>query len=870
MSTTPFLGPGAGSELPVLSHIPAILEALRAKGILLLSAEPGAGKTSLLPLALADAFGGDGKVIVVEPRRVAAVSAAARLAELSANSLGGAVGYRVRGETRAGPATKIEAVTAGVLVRMLQGDPFLEGVAALVFDEFHERSLDLDLGLALALEARDARRGGGDGCDGEREKSGRSASSVAGSEELAQEGLRILVMSATLDLEALAARLEAPSIAVPGRVFPVETRYAAALPEDPVRWTAEAILGIVGKPAAPTKDDKDILAFLPGMAEILRVEGLVAAPLAARGIETLLLHSSIPLAEQRRAIAPLPDSPRRLILASSIAETSLTVPRVGTVVDCGLSRGSRFDRRSGLNRLVTERESADRAEQRRGRAGRLGPGLCLRGWSAAEILPERSPPEILRADLSGLVLQCLAWGAADRTSLRWVDSPPEASWEDALRSLAELGALAEGGLSPRGRAMVALGVEPRLAALVLAGREGEEGAPGSASSACLAAALLDRGGGASGLDFAQRVIGLAASPPRGFEPANAKALLEEAGRLAARAGLAFDRGAVDAGLLPALLAAAWPDRVARRVEASGKAAVFMIPAGRRIAVKPPLAASAWILVLEAEAGGSLGRLYEGLALGEAEALDALGRNAKNIVSIEWNGRAYRARRCRRAGAIELSSTALGAVDRPSLAASLRGRLAREGLAALLPDAGAEAFLARYRFWRALHGEATLPDFDDTSLVETFDEWLAPWIDPDPAEILPGDRLLRALEARLPPEELRRFRVELPERLELPSGAVRPILYTEGPSPLVEGRIHEFYGLRVQPLIAGKPLVIRLLSPAGRPVQVTADLPGFWKGAWAEARKELRGRYPKHDWPEDPSSAQPGHRGLKPKPKAERG
>ncbi|HUX38178.1 MAG TPA: ATP-dependent helicase HrpB [Rectinemataceae bacterium] len=847
MSTGPFLRPGAGSDLPVLPYIPAIVEALRSRGILLLSAEPGAGKTSLVPLGLADAFGRGGKVIVVEPRRVAAVSAAARLAELSASALGDRIGYRVRGETRAASSTRIEAVTGGVLIRMLQNDPFLEDVAVLVFDEFHERSLDLDLGLALALEARDARRGGENG-----------SSPTAGA-------LVILVMSATLDLEALAPRLDASLIAVPGRVFPVATRHAAAMPEDPVRWTAEAILELVEKSAATKKGYEDILAFLPGMAEILRVEGLVGPRLAGRGIETLRLHSSVPLAEQRRAIAPAPDSPRRLILATSIAETSLTVPRVGTVVDCGLARGSRFDRRSGLNRLVTERESADRAEQRRGRAGRLGPGLCLRAWPATELLPERSPPEILRADLSGLVLECLAWGAAERTSLRWVDAPPEASWEDALQSLAGLGALAEGGLSPKGRAMVALGVEARLAALVLAGREGEKEAPGSASSACLAAALLDRGGGPAGLDFAQRVDEVAATRAHGSRDPAAKALLEEAGRLASRAGIAFDPARVDAELLPALLARAWPDRLARRVERSGSAAVFMIPAGRRIRVTPPLAAAAWLVVLEAEAGGSLGRLYEGMGLGETEALAALGAMAESAITIEWKARSYRARRIKRAGAIELSSTALGAVDRPSLAASLRERLAREGLAALLPDAGAEAFLARYRFWRPLRGGASLPDFDDASLAETFDEWLAPWIDLDPAEILPGDRLLRALEARLPPEELRRFRAELPERLELPSGAVRPILYTEGPSPLVEGRIHEFYGLREQPQVAGRPLVIRLLSPAGRPVQVTSDLPGFWKGGWAETRKELRGRYPKHDWPEDPQAAQATRKGLKPKP-----
>jgi len=888
-----------GSDLPVHPFLPEIVGRLQAAGILVLSAEPGAGKTSLVPLALAAAFDA-GKVIVVEPRRVAAIAAATRLAELAGWALGEDVGYRVKGESRAGASTRIEAVTAGVLIRMLQGDPFLEGVATIVFDEFHERSLDLDLALALAREARSAR---------------------------AAE-LRLLVMSATLDTEGLAAKLEAPSLSVPGRVFPIETRCATLPPVDPLRWVADAILeATAGGAVSPSLETGrgremggrsvsiapggDILVFLPGMAEILKVEGYVAGRLAERGIETLRLHSSLPLAEQRRVITAAPSTGsregvrRRVILSTSIAETSLTVPRVTTVIDCGLARGSRFDRRSGLNRLVTERESADRAEQRRGRAGRLGPGLCLRAWTATEILPERSPPEILRADLSDLVLECLVWGATSRTELRWIDPPPRAAWEDALETLRGLGAVAgegvragvgetagvgerggggESGPAPRvtqrGREMAALGIEVRLGALVIAGRHKEKAAVGEARGdshregsrgrghgtlACIAAAILDRGGAPGGGSteggFAERVGQIAQGRDR--DPL-AATILEEARRIASRAGIRFDAWGVEPELLPGLFAEAWPDRIARRVEFGGTSAVFMLPAGRRIKATLPLAASPWIVALDADAGESLGRLYSGIAIGEAEALEGLAPLLVEDTRIEWKGRGYRARRIRRAGTIELSSTALGVLDPPLLAGALRERLEAEGLSAFFPDAEAEAFLARYRFWGSRPGNEGLPDLEGRGAAASVEEWLLPWIDRDTADILPGTRLRQALEGRLSPELLRRFRVEAPERVELPSGATKELLYDQGPLPLIEGRVHEFYGVGEHPKVAGLPLVIRLLSPAGRPVQVTSDLPGFWKGAWAEARKELRGRYPKHDWPENPALALPSRKGLKPR------
>lgn len=844
--------PPSPTGLPIEAFLPEISQRLSARGILVLSAEPGAGKTSLVPLALAERQEKGGKILVVEPRRVAAVSAAARMAELAGSAVGEQIGYRVKGESRAGRSTRIEVVTTGVLVRMLADDPFLEGARTVVFDEFHERPLEADLALALAREARKARGG----------------------------GLELLLMSATFDGGKLAQALDADSMTVPGRVFPVETRYAGeAPPRDGEAFIARVVFGAADREAG------DLLVFLPGMAEILRVEGALARGAAERGIETLRLHGSMPLSEQRRAILPARDAARRIILTTSIAETSLTVPRVGVVVDSGLARGSRYDRRSGLSRLVTARESADRAQQRRGRAGRLGPGICIRLWPESERLAEAAPPEILTAELSGLVLECLLWGAKESGDLEWLDAPPVLAWKEGLETLHGLGALerreeGEQGrsvpkLSEKGRAMAVLGTEPRLAALVLEGAAREEALPGSAALACLAAALAADGSGGNTEDFAQRIETLArggqlagssqlAESGQG-DPASRR-ILDEARRLAVRASLPAYPSPLSPSPLPiaslsGLFASAWPDRVARRMENSGSSAIFAIPAGRLIKAGAALAASPWIVVVEADSGEATGRLYSGLALGESEALAALRPLVETRVCIEWSGRSYRARREGRAGSIVLSSTALGAQDRETLGQALLGRIVREGLSALLPDKPAEAWLARWAWWRKRSPEPQLPSFEDAELAGDAHNWLFPFLDTSPSDILPGRSLVQALEGRLPRATRLGFEAEAPTSIRLPSGVERAIDYS-GASPRVEGRVHDFYGLKEHPLIAGEPLVIALLSPAGRPIQVTADLPGFWKGSWAEARKELRGRYPRHDWPLDPSLAIPTRRSLK--------
>lgn len=824
-------------DLPIGPFLDEIARIVVEEGAIVLTAEPGAGKTSLVPLHMARELGAQGKVLLVEPRRLAAISAAARLAELSDARLGGEVGYRVRGDTRVSPDTRIEVVTGGVLVRMLGTDPFLEDVAVLIFDEFHERSLDMDLGLALALQARSAR---------------------------IERSLHLVMMSATIDAREVSAFLGASVLAVPGRLFPVDTRHASSRPTDIVGWISRAIVDIVeGDLKTPRADvDGDILVFLPGMAEIIAVESRISERSLRSPVEILKLHSSLPLTEQRRAILPARDAPRRVILSTSIAETSLTVPRVSIVIDCGLVRRGRFDRRSGLNRLVTEFETMDRAEQRRGRAGRLGPGLCVRAWPEAERLLERAPPEILVSDLAGLVLECLNWGAKSASDLEWITPPPKAPWEDGISTLQKLGALTlEGGkpvLTKRGIALEALGMEPRLGALALsASSQGDS--PHMVATACLAAALLELSPGSESLDFSSRFIEAADT----VNPGTA-AIREEAKRIATKVGSAFDPRKIAPELLPAMIATAWPDRIARRLDIKNGQGVFMIPAGRHLRAGPPLGASEWIVALEADAGQDLGRIHSGIALDEQDALRVLGALADEKTEIDWRGRSYRARRVRSVDMLELSAVPSGQLERDELSRAICARLAKEGLSSLRPDEEVHAFLLRYRYWRRLHLDVDSVDIEVFAEGQNCERWLSAWIDCNPADVLPGHHLRFALESRLSPEVLALLQQEAPEICRLPGGRTLPLIYGDSPQPILEGRIHEFFGLEQHPKVGGKNVVIRLLTPAGRPIQTTADLPGFWRGAWQDIRKELRGSYPKHHWPEDPATAPFSRNGLKPR------
>ncbi len=845
-------------ELPLFGRLGELARLLRDAGALVLSAEPGAGKTSLAPLALAGMIGGigaigNGRILVVEPRRAAAFAAASRMASLTGTAPGREIGYRVRGESRECGATRVIVATPGVAVKMLQDDPELSGWDCVLLDEFHERSAQADLAAALLVEARQYR-----------------------------PGLALVAMSATMDLAAASERLGAAAMEVAGRSFPIETRHepidaAGGRPGAFEEAFARATLRLF------EEAEGDVLAFLPGAAEMRRAAESLSA-LGPRALTVELLHGSMPLAEQARVIAPPPGAPRRVVLATSVAETSLTVGRVNAVIDSGLARLTRFHTRSGLNRLVTEREALDRADQRRGRAGRLGPGLCLRAWSASESLPQKTEPEIFRAELSALVLESAIRGSPGRLDLPWIDAPPQAAWEAGGELLAALGALdASGRATGKGRRMAGLGTEPRLAALVLSGLEAGEG-----RAACLAAALLsERGGSRSREKDIEASLQELASGPRDRAD---EAVLAEAARLARAAGIGGSGGVRAAGI-GGLLAAAFPDRVARRLEYRGKDASFRVPAGRSLRASGPLASSEWIVAVDADAGASEGKVYSGCALTSEAALAALAPIAGETTSLEWRGLSCRALRQRRAGAIELGRPESVSLSRDELAAALCSRLSAEGLG-ILPwdEAGALAFLSRLRWFTAASGGGPGgaaaasagrrgagaanggaaeggPQLDlcDAALAASAREWLGPYIRPGGGAAIEGRDLRAAVEALLPAALRKAFEREAPASLVLPSGSSKPIDYAWPGGPSVEARAQEFYGLREHPRVGppgGAPLVLRLLDPGGKPLQVTSDLPGFWKGAWGEARKELKGRYPKHEWPEDPGAAAPSRSGVK--------
>jgi ATP-dependent helicase HrpB len=821
-------------ELPIAPRLPEIAARLRDEGVLVLAAEPGAGKTSLVPPALADALrdGEARKVLVMEPRRVAAVGAAARIAEVWGKRLGAEVGYRVRGDTNTSSRAAVEAVTPGVLVRMIQEDPGLEKVGCVILDEFHERSAQADLALALLSQAR-----------------------------VLRPELGLLAMSATIDLAGTAAALGASVLEVPGRSFPIRTEYIGGLSGDRPRIGASIASAAM---ELLENSEGDILVFLPGIAEINDAAAVFSE--LARGQtskkggqtsascpETAILHGSLPLDAQRSIIAPPPGSPRRAIFATSVAETSLTVPRVRAVLDSGLARFTRFEPRTGLNRLVTEREAGDRADQRRGRAGRLGPGICLRAWPASEALSLRTEPEIRRAELSSIVLEAALWGCPRRLDLPWLDPPPEGAWSSGTELLQELGALGTDlAPTPFGRRMAALGTEPRLAALVLRGVDA-----GEAWTACLAAALLSDRGSPDLADLGRGIEGLESSR-------RAASVLVEAGRLARSVGAA--RGRARPAALGPLLAAAFPDRIGERAEYRGTSASFRIPAGRMLRTTGPLAQSPWIVALDADAGSSEGKIYSAYPLGEDEALRTLELQAMESTEIEWRGLEPKSTIVRRAGAIVLGRKPAPRPGREGLAGLLGGRVEAAGLGILPWDEGAAEELARLRWFAARSPKAAERGFDaeslaDASLAARAAEWLDPYLS-DKGPAIDGQALAKAVAA-LAPRELRAIiEREAPSRIELPSGSSRRVDYSGPGGPFVEARVQEFFGLAEQPRACGEALVLKLLDPGGKPLQVTSDLPGFWRGSWAEARKQLRGRYPKHEWPEDPASAAPSRSGIK--------
>jgi ATP-dependent helicase HrpB len=803
-------------DLPVAECLPQLLAVLGAQSNAVLVAPPGAGKTTCVPLALLGAAPmNEGRILMLEPRRLAARAAASRMASLIGEPVGRTVGFRTRLESAVSSATRIEVVTTGLLIRRLLGDPGLDRVSAVVLDEIHERSLEADLALALCLDAQ----------------------------AMLRPDLRLLAMSATLDGARLSAIMSAPIVESAGHMHPVEIRHASRdIPNarDLPDAMARAISGALAE--APG----DILAFLPGMGEIRRAET------ALDGIDAavLPLHGDLPPAAQDLALRPAEG--RRVVLATAIAETSLTVPGVRIVIDGGFRRAPRFDPASGLTRLATERISRASADQRSGRAGREAPGLVIRLWTSAvqRGLRPHDRPEILDAELSGLVLDCAAWGTPPG-KLAFPDAPPEGALAAARALLTGLGAMDEaGGITSLGRRMSTLGAHPRLAAMMLAANGSAQ-----AARACDIASLLEgrdplRAGLETPADIVARLEALA-------EPSSATALGAErnaihgirqaARQYRARLGIGGDR--IGAGDPAPLIAAAFPDRLAQR---RGEPGSFRLSGGggARLPVTDPLAKAEFLAVAALELKTSpLIRMAAPLNITDLPAAVAAQIRESVETSLDPTTGSVLARRRKRLGALVLEERT--APPDPTDAAVALLEAVRSDLSRLPWTQAARNLQARLRLMHGLEAD-TWPASDDESLTASLEDWLGPHLHGltrlgDLATLDLSTILLGGLDWTL----RSRLDRELPTHLPLPGGQAA-VDYTE-PVPIAAARAQHFYGLAETPKLAGGrvPLRLALLSPAGRPIALTADIAGFWRGAWADARRDMRGRYPKHNWPENP-------------------
>ena len=788
-----------------------------------LVAPPGAGKTTRAPLALledtwAGGRDGRGKMILLEPRRLAARAAAQRMAATLGEAVGETVGLRVRLGSRVGPRTRIEVVTEGVFSRMILDDPELTGVAGVIFDEFHERSLDADLGLALALDAQAGLR----------------------------DDLRILVMSATLDGARVARLLgDAPVIHSEGRAYPVETRYLGRDPRKRIEeQVADAAL------AALRSETGSLLVFLPGQGEIRRTAGLLEEGVRDPAVDIAPLFGAMDQREQDLAVQPAAPGRRKIVLATSIAETSLTIEGVRVVIDSGLARVPRYEPAIGLTRLETVRVSRAAADQRRGRAGRTEPGVCYRLWeeAATGALEPFAPAEILSADLSGLLLDCAAWGVTDPATLPFLDPPPKPALTEARAMLHEIDALdANGRITAAGKVIRSLPLPPRLARMVASAAERGQGG----LAAEIAAVITERGLGGDASHLGHRLENFRRDRSRRAEDMRrlargwAEAVGAEFGR----------RDPAEAG---AVLALAYPDRIAK---ARGAPGAFVMANGRGGQVEPhdALAREPFLAVAEIAGGAASARilLAAPIELADIESEFASHIATRDELTFDRNASALRARRVKRLHALVLAEQTLAVPASPEAAQALARGVGEVGVSRLPWTKALAQWRNRVLFLR--RADASWPDLSDEALAKAAPEWLAPFIEgrTSVAAITPDD-LDQALKALVPWDLARRLEAEAPTHFAAPTGNTHPIDYEAEEGPVLAIRVQELFGLKQHPAVAGGrlPLVLHLLSPAHRPIQITKDLPGFWKGSWSAVKAEMKGRYPKHPWPDDPADAAP--------------
>lgn len=844
--------------LPVMEALPRLQQALELQPNVVLQAPPGAGKSTIVPLMLLDAtWLGSGKIVMLEPRRLAARAVAMRMAQLLNEPVGRTVGYRTRLDTKVSAATRIEVVTEGILTRWLQRDAALEGVGMVIFDEFHERSLHADLGLALSLDAQDTLR----------------------------EDLKILVMSATLDGAAVAALLgNAPIVSSPGKTFDVETRYRERLPGRSVwgggRGQDEDIARIAATVILRAMEDEhgDALVFLPGQGEIRRTQRLLEEAQLPRGARVLPLYGELPIEQQDAAIRPSVEGERKIVLATNIAETSLTIEGVRIVVDSGLARRSRFDPATGMSRLETVRISRASADQRRGRAGRLEAGICYRLWPQSENdgLLAHTPAEIVETDLAPLALELANWGISDPATLRWLDLPPAAAFAQARDLLISLDAIAphatgdapdhRGRITAHGRALARLAAHPRLAHMIVRGGE-----LGLTRQALQIAALLGERDllrmAHTNRDVDLRLRLDALRDPRNLpsgvtvDTAARQRVLRSIEQLERQlqtgSNSAISTADNDAGRL---LALAYPDRIAQSRGGGGR---YLLSNGRgaKLMDVNSIGQAEYLVIADLDAGEREATIRLAAPIDRNTLESEFSAHIRSAERIEWDSREHAvvAQRERWLGAIRLETRRLDQPDSTQLAAALMTGIRELGLASLPWDREARALQARMNFSRETdtRNSKPWPAVGDADLLATLESWLAPW--------LPGmtrrDHWSRldlhgALLALLDWDQQQRLNELAPTHLAVPSGSRIAIDYSTD-TPTVAVRLQEVFGLRETPTIgAGKiALTLQLLSPAHRPVQVTQDLVSFWARGYPEVRKELKGRYPKHYWPDDPLTAQ---------------
>lgn len=824
------------SELPIEPLIPEIRAALESAPNLVLEAPPGAGKTTLVPLALLEAgWAGRSKIIVLEPRRLAARGAAHRMSSLLGKAVGETVGYRVRLDRKVGPTTRIECVTTGLFLRQLQADPELPGVAAVLFDEFHERSIEGDLALAFCLEAQTGLR----------------------------PDLRLVVMSATLDGATIARLLpKARMIRSEGRGYPVETLH---LGDDPAKRIEDRTVGavqqaLIAETAAETAGD--LLVFLPGTAEIRRVQSALAERLPDSEVAVLPLHGDLPLAEQDRALTPDRQGRRKIVLATSIAETSLTIEGIRVVIDSGLRRAPRFDPSSGMTRLTTTKVSLAAADQRRGRAGRTAPGICYRLWSPAteRALAAFAPPEIMAVDLAPLALELAAWGIADPASLALLDPPPAAALTQAQDLLRQLGAIdAATRITPHGKGMAELGVHPRLAHMILAAKQRDLG-----SLACDIAALLSERdllkGRQMDTDLRHRIDLLHGNERGEIDRGVKERAMRSADDWRRQLGIRreSDPHRAAAGQIVAL---AYPDRLAQR---RGGAGQFRLSSGRG-AILPatdPLAGEDFLAIAALDGDKREARVFIAAPISQAEIEEDFEGAITQQEYVAWNDRleAVEAKQERRLWSLVLEEKPLAKPAAEAVTAAMIAGIREMGLAALPWTPELETLRARIAFLRGIADPRwSWPDLSDAALTETLETWLGPYLSGCSRRAHLANLDLRAaLLSGLDWAQRQALDELAPTHLTVPSGSSVPLTYRDQPVPVLAVRLQEMFGATETPRIAGGKVqvLLHLLSPARRPMQITRDLASFWANGYRAVKVDLKGQYPKHYWPDDPLIAAP--------------